>query len=246
MSSSRRATSDIHILAMLDGQVPGRRRRALPTVFWYGTAGVLSCGMLVVLGWLVRGAAPARDAETTAREARTTEATAPTSPPAPAPTAAPPGVATSATARGAVIVDVPPQDPLRTEPPRTEPPAFNAAAPFSGAQVAVTVSPATQPAATRHAMARAATPAVPPPRPQPTYRTVPPQTPSLAHADTASAHRKRIATASRTPPPATVDTDVAVISAILRHTGTHDAAADGAGTPACTDKPCGPHMPSRQ
>jgi hypothetical protein len=37
-----------------------------------------------------------------------------------------------------------------------------------------------------------------------------------------------------------------VISAILQHTGTRNEAADTAGTPACADKSCGAHLPSRQ
>jgi hypothetical protein len=50
-----------------------------------------------------------------------------------------------------------------------------------------------------------------------------------------------------TPSTAPVDTDVALISAILQHTGApHEAASDGAVTPSCADKSCGPHMPSRQ
>jgi hypothetical protein len=63
MSSSRRATGDINILALLDGQARGRRFRARP-VFWYGTAGVLACALLVALAWLVRSATPPRHRDT--------------------------------------------------------------------------------------------------------------------------------------------------------------------------------------
>jgi hypothetical protein len=70
---------------------------------------------------------------------------------------------------------------------------------------------------------------------------------ALAHADPAAPRPKRSGGTSRTTPPsAAVDTDVALISAILQHTGTRNEAADGAGTTACADKPCGPRMPSRQ
>jgi hypothetical protein len=61
MSSSRRTTGDINILAMLDGQAPGRRPRVLPAAFRYGAAGVLACSLLVTLVWLVQDDTPARD-----------------------------------------------------------------------------------------------------------------------------------------------------------------------------------------
>ena len=66
---------------------------------------------------------------------------------------------------------------------------------------------------------------------------------SLAHADPAL-RQKRAAT--RVPSSAAVDTDVALISAILQHTGTRNEAADGAGTAPCADKSCSPRLPSRQ
>jgi hypothetical protein len=62
MSSSRRTTGDINILAMLDGQAPGRRLRVLPAALRYGAAGVLACSLLATLVWLVQDDAPARDA----------------------------------------------------------------------------------------------------------------------------------------------------------------------------------------
>jgi hypothetical protein len=92
----------------------------------------------------------------------------------------------------------------------------------------------------------AAAPAVPahaaahhtPVRPQATRST-----PSLAHADPVPRQKRA---ASRAAAAATVDTDVALISAILQHTGTRNEAADAAGTAACADKSCNPRLPSRQ
>jgi hypothetical protein len=62
MSSSRRTTGDINILAMLDGQASGRRPRVLPAALRYGAAGVLACSLVATLVWLVQDDAPARDA----------------------------------------------------------------------------------------------------------------------------------------------------------------------------------------
>jgi hypothetical protein len=272
MSSSRRPGGEINILAMLDGQAPGRRLRALPAVFWYGAAGVLACSLLVVLAWLVRGATPARNAEAagaaqaalrpeTARPgtaaatrdaagdglhvtlpsmhaALAGETPAPASVPAPPQTAEPPDTTVPATARGAVIVDVA----ADAAPPSTL--AATAAAPAHAAAGATSRS---QPAAAGHTPPRATALAIPPARPQPGYRAVPPQTPLLAHGEAAPPRQKRAAAASRTrPPPAAVDTDVALISAILQHAGADSGAADAAGTSGCADKSCNPRLPSRQ
>jgi hypothetical protein len=150
-------------------------------------------------------------------------------PPASAHAGAEGAMPSPATAGGAVIVDLAapaPPAPIATVP----------AVPAHG--TASVATPRAQPSAVHHPAAR----------PQPTYRTVPSQTPALAHAGTAPQRQKRAM--PRTPPPtATVDTDVALISAILQHTGAPReaaAAADAAAMPACADKSCGPHMPSRQ
>ena len=247
MSSSRRPGGEINILAMLDGQAPGRRLRGRPAVFWYGTAGVLACSLLVVLAWLVRGATPARDGDA----ARTAQA-------APRPGTARPGSAAAthdaagdgiavtlpsmrtapggetampapvaATTRGAVIIDVT---------PAMAPPSARAA----------NVTSRTEPAAAGHTLARTTAAAIPPARPQPPYRTMPPHTPLLAHGEPPP-RQKRAAAASRArPPSATVDTDVALISAILQHAGAGNDPADAAGTSACADKSCTKRLPTRQ
>lgn len=238
MSPSRRTNGEINILAMLDGQAPGRRLRARPAVFWYGAAGVAACSLLVALAWLVRGGTPARDTAGAA-QAALHPATAPAGTAA-APVTHPENVYAArdsipvslpdmhtapagdepvpATARGAVIVDVAPPAPA-SEPPS----ALGARTPAAPAHVA-----AHHPAA----------------RPQPASRPMPSQAPSLAHADTAPRPKRA---ASRTgASSAAVDTDVALISAILQHTGTRNEAANGAGAAACADKSCNPRLPSRQ
>lgn len=231
MSSSRRATSEINILAMLDGQAPGRRLRALPAVVWYGAAGVLACSLLVVIAWLVRGATPAPDS--TPVDVPGTRATlaadGPVSMPAPTAYATP---AAAVPARGAVIIDLP------------QPATAIAVSDVAGrAPASTTAHPSSAPSL--HPVTRPATPAVPHARPHPGSRTTASR--ELAHADPAPPRQKRTASAARTTPStAGVDTDVALISAILQHTGTRKEAADGAGTAACADKPCGPRMPPRQ
>lgn len=254
MSSSRRPGGEINILAMLDGQAPGRRLRALPAVFWYGAAGVLACSLLVVLAWLVRGATPTGGAEAdrtaqaalrsgTARSATTVprDATG-DSPPVTVPSmhAAPAGEApASATTRGAVIVDA--------APAMAPPSALAAATPAAPAHAASGAPPPPQPAAAGRTSTRATVAAAPPARPQPAYRTMSSQTPLLAHGEPTPPRQKRAAAASRArPPSATVDTDVALISAILQHAGAGNDAADAAGTSACADKSCNPRLPSRQ
>ena len=265
MSSSRRTTGEINILAMLDGQAPGRRLLALPAVVRYGAAGVLACSLLVALAWLVRGTTPARGTDT----AGTAQASAQTlQSPQPSQSSRPaPGSRDAGTARDSLAVDVPS---MRAT-PATE--AFvlvpapdmaasrDAASPARGAVIIDLPQPApatpsaipvrapagteTTRATARNAATHPATPPTSSSRPQPALRTNPAQ--ALAHADPAPQRQKRTAGPSRTTSStSTVDTDVALISAILQHTGPRNEAADGAGTAACTDKPCGPRVPPRQ
>jgi hypothetical protein len=235
MSPSRRTTGEINILAMLDGRAPGRRLLARPAVVWYGAAGVLACALLVALAWLVRGATePARSLPPVpdSRQANDARASIPVAvpgmratPAAESPVSGPaPDMVASAgatgPARGAVIIDL----------PQPAPPMASAV-------------PVRTPA--RHAATHPATPSIPSARPQPALRTSSSQ--ALVHADPAPSRQKRAAGGARTTPStATVDTDVALISAILQHTGTRNEAADRADTAACVDKPCGPRMPPRQ
>jgi hypothetical protein len=346
MGSPRRTTGDINILAMLDGQAPGRRLRAVPAAFWYGAAGVFACSLLATLAWLVRDGASAPDAgrdgaaqaslhhdaadrapaapavplDTAARGAGATAArdahaagaqdavlivtqldgnpesrdgvpvtlpgmrtvpaagasavqvsaaeasaaqvsaaqvsaagaSAPATAPPPVPVPASPaipghaaasGLSATAPAHGAVIVDLP-QPAQAAVPPLTE----SATAGGVPAHAATGMAAAhAQPAAGRPAPTRTAQTA-PPARTQTGSRPVPARAPSLAHTEPTPTptRQKRGSAAPRPASPAAVDTDVAVISAILQHTGARNEATDTARTAACTDRPCATHMPSRQ
>lgn len=221
MSSSRRTNGEINILAMLDGHAPGRRIFARPAVLWYGAAGVAACSLLVVLAWIVRGETPARD---TATAAATRSGSHDAETPAYA-------------ARDSIQVAVPSMHTAPADdtlvPATTRGAIVVDVAPPATAMVPAPAAPAAMPAAPAHAAAHH-TP-VRPPASRPA--------PSLAHADPAL-RQKRAAT--RVPSSAAVDTDVALISAILQHTGTRNEAADGAGTAPCADKSCSPRLPSRQ
>jgi hypothetical protein len=228
MSSSRRTTGEVNILAMLDGQAPGRRFRAVPRALWYGAAGVLACSLLAGLAWLVRGGTPARDAATAASRDTGTAIVPHADGDAP---------------RGALIVDVAQPAPAMAPAPAAVP-TVSAAPPLPAAGVAAARS---RPDAARQTATRATAPAAPSTRTQPANRAMPPHAPSLAHAGPAPLHQKRGAAAARTTPPAAaVDTDVAVISAILQHAGPRNEAAEAAVTPACADGTCGSRLPSRQ
>jgi hypothetical protein len=256
MSSSRRATGEINILAMLDGQAPGRRLRALPAVVWYGAAGVLACSLLAALAWLVRDATPARDAGTAGVAQASAQPTPPTQSTRSVRPAPGSGAAGGGSAAGDIPVDVPSlhatlaaESPVSVTAPDMVA-ATAATGPARGAviidlpQPAATTTPSRALAATSHPVTHPTPPAAPSARPQPAFRPMPAQ--ALVHADPAAARQKRAAGTSRTTSPNTVDTDVALISAILQHTGTRNDAADGAGAAACAGKSCNPRLPSRQ
>jgi hypothetical protein len=160
--------------------------------------------------------------------------------------AASPALPAAATARGAVIVDMPPPAPAAVPAPTVAtaipaPPA-HAAPGMATAQV--------QPAAGGHATSRTtghtAAQAAPPARMPPGSQAAPARAPSLARTGPPASHQKRGAAASRTAPPSVVDRDVAVISAILQHTAARGEAADTAPVAPCPDKSCATRMPSRQ
>lgn len=245
MSSSRRANGEINILAMLDGRAGGRlskRVPILPAVLWYAGAAILACTLVGALAWLARGSDDADQRttdDTTLAATRSasglpaTEAAA-TEPPATEAAAAAEAervaaeevAAALATAGRAAIVDLP-AAPVVT--------ATTASAPAPTCQpdtrAVPTVDAATNP------VTRARAPAAPP------YRLAT----TAAHAAAAARPARRPAPASGKAAPA-VDTDVALISAIIRHTNRNgdDDTADGAGTGAsCAGTSCGPRMPDR-
>jgi len=169
-------------------------------------------------------------------------------PPVPA---APPAAVTAATsaARSAASVDLPA---VRT--------GLDAASGASGsshmpriANTATSATPAVP--APPAAPARQLPPRRTRPRPEPSQNTrqYALQAPPPAHADARLARHKRSPAAARTPGqvPTSVDTDVALISAILQHAGTGTGSgaggdvADAAPAASCADRSCGPRMPSR-
>jgi hypothetical protein len=100
MSSSRRHSGEINILAMLEGRSGrplAKRMPALPAALWNGSAGLLACALVGALAWL------AREAEGPGRHGADTAAVAPV---APAPQAAgTPDAMTAAGFAGHVAAD---------------------------------------------------------------------------------------------------------------------------------------------
>jgi hypothetical protein len=276
MSATRRAASETNILAMLDRQASGaltqrllRSARAMPAVFWYGSAGVLVCGMVATLAWLahdsgksaavdtalagsvtpggghavqVAAVVPAADsASVTASVTANMPAHAPASAPLPAVAAAP--VPDPAPKAGATIVNVAPaaaelaaQAPAAPAPAHAVPPPVHA---HPRQQQSARITPRDgqrdtqrdpQRLAAQAAMARTATP-----------RTAAQGKPAPAHAGpAAAAHSRRQAAPAKSAAPS-VDTDVALISAIIQHAATRQETEEA----ACADRACGPRMPAK-
>ena len=228
MGSSRRSASDVNILAMLDGL--GSRPHAKRTMLWYGAGGVLVCGLIGAVAWLAHEPAAHLDSTMVAGGL----------PPAPivaAAASAPPAQlervsetlaapATLQPAGGATIVNV------DNEP---SPAASASAALASEAPEPppLRILPAPKPAPVVH------TTAMHTPAPKTVAARVPPV--RSAHPVVAHASPKRSAPAIKPlPAPAAVDTDVALISAIIQHAANHRETTEDSG---CRDKPCGPRMP---
>jgi hypothetical protein len=216
MSSARRTANEVNILAMLDRHEAGglqkrvlRGLRGRPAAFWYGAAGVLAVGLLSVLAWLARdsGASSAVDiALAGAVSSGGRQASAAVSPLAASASAA---VAVADAASDAVA-DVAPD------------------APAQGGATIVDVAPAPavlreppRQAAPAHAAAAKAKPR-PAASPKPAAATRAP----LAHAETRS--RRPAAPAKDAP---AVDTDVALISAIIQHATKRQEAEEAARKP---------------
>jgi hypothetical protein len=249
MSSTRRTANETNILAMLDRHASGGRLRrllrglgGLPVPVWYGTAGLLVAGLVGALAWLAldNGAPPAGDAALAraggARERPVTELAAPTAPPAAATVSAsaPASVTASAEARaevvdeaqaaGATIVDlapVPPGEATPLQELRVLSPQQHAGRIAQHedrrALQAERPRPASHAATSRSASRGAAGKAV----------ASAARAPGLAHAEPRS---RRPAAQSR-PAPAAVDTDVALISAIIQHANKRQEAEEAAYKP---------------
>lgn len=301
MSSSRRTSGEIHILAMLDGKTTGplsTRFLALPAPFWYGVAGVAVCVLLAALAWLAHTPAPAPDRGIEAENAAIGAA-----PAVPAPavvrappaddnavlavTALPPGHETAPPpAGGATIVDMPTptvspaSSPIQSSaasltaadaaapvPAPAAPPRSASTAPPPTLHLSPTRAPSTARTAARAAPARGAAPEArsqapasariaahasasrlsprpPNARPPAQHHAGAMPASSLARSDTPPRTRRQPG-APKTAQPIAVDTDVALISAIIQHTGPQADAPDPAALP-CAERVCGPRMPNRQ
>jgi hypothetical protein len=214
MSSARRTANEVNILAMLDRhEVGGLQKRVLrglrgrPAAFWYGAAGVLAVGLVSVLAWLAQDSGASSAVETAlagAVSAGDRQASAAVSP-----------LAASA---AVAVADAAP-DSLADAAPD--------AAPQGGAAI-VDVAPAPavlreppRQAAPAHAAAVKAKP-----RPGASTKPAAATRAPLAHAETRS--RRPAAPAKDAP---AVDTDVALISAIIQHAAKRQEAEEAARKP---------------
>jgi hypothetical protein len=252
MSSSRRASGEINILAMLDGQSGkplSRRFLAWPRIAWVGGAGVLGCALLGGLAWLlhdpVGGGFEGRAVHATLESTSATSLEAPDDGvPNPALRLA------SSSARGAAIVELAPPDGNDVaRSPRFHPEELELR---EGHHATVTRPPIAP------AMPPAAAPAMPPaarqvsrPAPMAAPRPVA-KSPLKAASRPAAAqrppvvapHSRRSATPARPGAAAAgVDNDVALISAIIQHVNKRGELKDG---PDCGDPPCPATMTKRQ
>jgi hypothetical protein len=220
MSSARRTANEVNILAMLDRHEAGglqkrvlRGLRGRPAAFWYGAAGVLAVGLLSVLAWLARdsGASSAVDiALAGAVSSGGRQASAAVSPLAASAAVAVAVADAASDAASDAVANVAPD------------------APAQGGATIVDVAPAPavlreppRQAAPAHAAAAKAKPR-PAASPKPAAATRAP----LAHAETRS--RRPAAPAKDAP---AVDTDVALISAIIQHATKRQEAEEAARKP---------------
>jgi hypothetical protein len=224
MGSSRRSASDVNILAMLDGL--GSRPHAKRPMLWYGAGGVLVCGLIGTVAWLAHEPAAHLDSAMVAASLPPVPivAAAASAPPAQLErvSATLPAAAATQPAGGATIVNVDNEPTPASEAPDAPP---------------LRIRPAPKPTPALH------TAAVHTPAPKTVAARVPPTRSAGASAHPAVAHAnpKRSAPAIKPlPAPAAVDTDVALISAIIQHAAKRGEALEDSG---CHDKPCGPRMP---
>jgi hypothetical protein len=239
MSSTRRTANETNILAMLDRHESGERVRRLlrrvPSMVWYGCAGLLVVGLVGSLALLARdsgppptaGAALAGTVEARGRPA--TEMAAPAAPVA----AAMASATASAEARaevvdelppaGATIVDLAPAEPapaateLRVLPPQQH---AGRIAPRDDQRDGQREAQAERQRLAAHAAASRAGP-----RSAAGKLASAARSPSLAHAEA----RSRRSGVQAKAAPATVDTDVALISAIIQHANKRQEAEEAAG-----------------
>jgi len=245
MSSTRRTASETNILAMLDRHESGgpvrrllRGLRGAPAMVWYGTAGVLVIGLVGSLAWLARdggtpspadsapaGTAASGGPSVAAASTLNTPAAATASATAEVVSAADAGLADPPPPAGATIVDLAPASP----PPPTEAAPTPRALPPQ--EHAGRILPRDGRSAPQHDRPRdrehdgqrlAAAP-------KPT-RTAGSR-PAAAHAQGHAETRVRRNAAPTKQAPAAVDTDVALISAIIQHASKRQDAEEEARKP---------------
>jgi hypothetical protein len=238
MSSSRRNSGEINILAMLDGQAGKSRRFSwLPRAAGYGGAGVLACMLLGGIAWLLHDQTGGGfESRVVANPTVVPLEVASETVPNPALRVAPP-------TQGAAIVDVaaagvtaPVVAGLPPSPAQPEQTGLRDGQHIISTRppVAPAVGPTSKPAPSR---APGYTTARPPARSTPA-----PHPAAAAARHEAPAHPRRAAApATPKPAPATVDTDVALISAIIQHVNKRGELKDDT---ACTDKSCARKLPA--
>ena len=220
MSSARRGGHEDSILAKLERE-PARRGAGANGVrlAWYGMAAVLALGLTATLAWLADGAGPAP-----LDMARTEVVPPAAASPAPAP----------APARSALIVDAAPE--AGVAPPPAPVPPLRLLEPAAAHAVPAEVAPAPVKAA-------------PPRRLEPRAAAgTRPRAPAVqGRAGAASGHASRqAARPPRTVNPArqgeaTVDSDVALISAVISHANGRAATGEDEAPAACADASCRTH-----
>lgn len=231
MSSTRRSANEINILDMLDRQASGplprrmlRRFQSRPAMVWYGAAGLLVCGLVGTLAWLAHDSAPAsvdtalagsiKPAAQAPVAAVETVGNAPlvASMSASAPDPAPPA--------GASIVDLAPPPEPESQALAVRVPAAPHPLPQQQAAGRIAAHEAEREPAR---LAAQAVPAKSGPR---AVHAEP-----RSHAGPAAARSRRPAAAAKAQAAPAVDTDVALISAIIQHANAREEAQEG-----CADK----------
>lgn len=222
MSPPRRTSGEIHILAMLDGHAHrslSRRLLALPKSWWYGAAGLLACTLVGVLTWLAGAGTGAKPRQIAATE---------------------PAAVVLADA-GPVEASVPETLLPASDVPATDLPVAAVDAPLAAMGAEPAAAPVATPAAAAPAPARSRS-APPPGRRAAAGAAVTRAVHKVAvHAAAPASRLRRAAPVAkaRSSAPA-VDTDVALITAIIQHGGKPPQAE-----PNCPGGPCTFPLPER-
>jgi hypothetical protein len=209
MSSARRTANEVNILAMLDRHEAGglqkrmlRGLRGRPAAFWYGAAGVLAVGLVSVLAWLAQDSGASSAVETALAGAVSA-----------GDRQASAAVSPLAASAAVAVADAVPDSLADVAPD---------AAPQGGAAIVdVAPAPVIQREPPRQAAAAKAKP-----RPGASTKPAAATRAPLAHAETRS--RRPAAPAKDAP---AVDTDVALISAIIQHATKRQEAEEAARKP---------------